>query len=391
MTNKARKRLSVAGTILYILILLAVVFVLAAVGYYILGQVWDYAYVYDETESQPVIDAYMDNLKANLWDDSIGATLAAMPHQVQTDEEVAALVKEMLQNDLGCALDPTKTTTGSETYNLMADGNVFGTVTLVQDTSRNLVADVNLPAPVIGALAKIGVAIQPELYPWKVGEESFDFTGLYSSISITVPAGYRVALNGVNLSDDYIVERDIHFDNLEAYYYRYDNLPTKVTYKFDNIMGHVETTVYDENGQVFVIDPNKGDEQYLQPVDADTMARLQTHTLGFSDAYLKLSASTGDPTGPYNELLQYIQAGGEIDEKVKQIFLIGDWSHNSYYQFKSAEVTAAYFLGQGNYMVEYTASATVNQPAGVMDVTRNLRSIVNESGGRMITATIDDI
>ena len=54
-------------------------------------------------------------------------------------------------------------------------------------------------------------------------------------------------------------------------------------------------------------------------------------------------------------------------------------------------MTAAYFLGQGNYMVEYTASATVNQPAGVMDVTRNLRSIVNESGGRMITATIDDI
>ena len=89
--------------------------------------------------------------------------------------------------------------------------------------------------------------------------------------------------------------------------------------------------------------------------------------------------------------MQYIQAGGEIDQKVKQIFLIGDWSHNSYYQFKSAEVTAAYFLGQGNYMVEYQASATVNQPAGVMDVTRNLRSVVHDSNGRMITATIDDI
>ena len=392
MAKTKNKRRSGAGTAIYVVILTLWVLFLAAVCLYILSQIWAYASVYEETEVEPVIESYVANLRENLWDDSIAETVGAMPHPVQSDEEVRQLVREILMTDeISYTQKQGAVRSDSITYYLLCGENAFGEVTLVQDTSKNLVENVNVPDIVVGGLAKMGVAILPELYSWKVSEESFDFSGLYSSVSVTVPANYHVSLNGVNLSEEYIVERDIHFDNLEPYYYRYDNLPTKVTYQCDHIMGHLEPVIYDEAGKEVTIDPERDDSQFMAEVDDATMERIRTHIDGFSDAYLHLSASTGDPNGPYNELLNYIEPGSEMDNTLKQIFLIGDWSHNSYYQYKGSEVISAYSISGGFYLVDYYARAVVNQPAGTIDLERHLRSIIDDTGDHMITATIDDI
>ena len=395
MATKKRKKKNRSGvaTAIYVVLLTLWILFLAAVCLYILSQVWAYASVYDDTQKEPVIEAYMNKLRENVWDDSIAATVAAMPHPMQTDEEVGALVKDMLLNDeLSYAEKPGFVRGDSVTSNLLCGNNIFGEVTLREDTSKNLVKDVDLPDVVVGALAKMGVAIQPELYPWKVAEESFDFSGLYSSVSVTVPESYRVTLNGITLDDGYIVEKNIPFDVLEAYYYRYDNLPTKVTYQVDNLMGHVEPVIYDANGEVTVIDEEASDAQFLKPVDdEETWNRLAEHLNGFSDAYLCLSASTGDPISAYGVLANYIEAGSELDTKLRQVFLIGDWSHNSYYQYQGFELLNAWQVDQNCYVAEYRASATVNQPAGPVALDRTLRSVVDASGDHMITATIDDI
>ena len=112
---------------------------------------------------------------------------------------------------------------------------------------------------------------------------------------------------------------------------------------------------YDENGNEIVIDENADDSQFLQPVDDETRAALERHVDGFCDAYLKLSASTGDPTTPYGELLNYIEAGSELDKTLKQVFLIGDWSHNAYYQYGGSTLISAYSIGGGCYVVDYSA------------------------------------
>ena len=148
---------------------------------------------------------------------------------------------------------------------------------------------------------------------------------------------------------------------------------------------------YDDRGNEIVIDESRDDSQFLQPVDEETRAALEKHVDGFSDAYLKLSASTGDPVTPYGELLNYIEEGSELDKTLKQVFLIGDWSHNSYYQYGGSSLISAYSIGGGCYVVDYSASATVNQPVGTIDLTRTFRSVIDASGDRMVTATIDDI
>ena len=392
MANTKKKRRSGVGTAIYVVILTLWILFLAAICLYILSQVWAYASVYDETLVDPVIESYVANLRENLWDDSIAETVEAMPHPYQSGEEVRQLVREILMTDeIGYSEKKDAVQGDRITYHLLCGENAFGEVTLTKDTTKNLVENVNLPSPVVGALAKMGVAIIPELYPWKVADESFDFSGLYSSLTVTAPKDYRVMLNGVTLGEEQIVEQDIHFDNLEPYYYRYDNLPTKVTYSCDNIMGHLEPVIYDKAGNTITVDPERDDSQFMTEVDEATMDRIRQHIDGFSDAYLKLSASTGDPNGPYNELLNYIEPGSEMDNSLKQIFLIGDWSHNSYYQYKGSDVVTAYAISGDFYLVDYVARATVNQPAGPVDLERHLRSIVDDTGDHMITATIDDI
>lgn len=393
MAKTVKKRKSGAGTAVYVVILTLWILALAAGCLYVLSQVWAYASVYDETQVEPVIESYVQNLRENLWDDSIAETVEAMEHPLQSNEEVRTLVREILTTDeISYAEKSGAVRSDSITYYLLCGENAFGEVTVTTDTSRNLVENVNIPDVLIGVLAKIGVSIQPELYPWKVASESFDFSGLYSSVTATAPANYRVTVNGVTLGEEYITQRDIHFDNLETYYYRYDNLPTKVTYQVDHIMGHLEPVIYDEAGNEFTVDPEKDDSQFMAEVtDPDLLERIRAHLDGFSDAYLHLSASTGDPGGPYNELLNYIEPGSEMDNSLKQIFLIGDWSHNSYYQYRGSELLKVYSISGDFYVAEYVARATVNQPAGAVELERHFRSIVDDSGDHMITGTIDDI
>ena len=138
--KKKKKNSSGVGTAIYVVLLTLWILFLAAVCLYILSQVWAYASVYDETQKEPVIEAYMAKLRENVWDNNIAATVAAMPHPVQTDEEVGALVKDMLLNDeLSYAEKPCFTRSDSITYNLLCGQNVFGEVTLREDTSNNLV------------------------------------------------------------------------------------------------------------------------------------------------------------------------------------------------------------------------------------------------------------
>ena len=75
MANTKKKRRSGAGTAIYVVLLTLWTLLIAAVCLFILSQIWAYASVYDETQVEPVIESYIDNLRENLWDDSIAETV----------------------------------------------------------------------------------------------------------------------------------------------------------------------------------------------------------------------------------------------------------------------------------------------------------------------------
>ena len=391
---RRKKRTGTAGTVIYVVLLILWIAFLAACGLYILKQVWDYAAVYDETIIDPVIEEYFDQLQTNVWSDGMDELVRTMPHPTRTDAEVKEMIQTKLrEGTLSYRVKPGFARSDSVTYELFCNSDCIGEVVLVNDTSRNLVENVNLPSAVVGALAKIGVAIQPELYPWKVESESFDFDelGLYSSVRITIPENYTVTVNGVALGDEYVIERDVEYDVLHYFYYEYDGLPTKVTYKLDSNMGDAEVVVYDENGNVFVIDESKDDSQFMPQVDDATRASLESFINGFAENYLQMRANTLEPMYAYQLLLPYIKTGTEMDNRLKQATIIDTWSHNSYFQFNGSQILNVYGFRDQLIIVEFHAEASAQQPAGPNVLSSDFRALVDLSSGSPLVISVEDI
>lgn len=350
MSKKAKRRTRVywISLAVYTVLLCAA----CAVG---LKIVWSYAEEYEAARPGPVIEKYVADLSQNLWDDSIADTIASMPHEMQTDEECAQCVKELLSSGITYQRAGSADSGTVVTYNLMCNGHNFGKVSLVEDDSK------------AGDL-KFG------MLPWKLYKEEFDFNALYSSVEIVVPKTYEVYLNGKLLGSEYIVEEGIHYDVLEDYYGEYVDLPTKVRYKYDNVIGTLTPTVKDEQGNDFVIDETKDDSQYIIPCTDDQLARLSEFAAGFSNRYLRFSTGLES----YDRLMPYIKLGSDIDERAKLAApeLTGH-AHTTSYTMDSCTLNGATSLGDGYYMCDITAVTTILYPGkGEVQNTNNMRVIV---------------
>ena len=392
-TKRKKKGSGAVWTAIYVVILVLWILFLAACCMYVLKEVWNYASVYDQTQIDPVIEEYFDRLQTNMWSDGMDALVSTMPHPTKTDAEVKEMIQAKLrENTLSYSVKPGFARSDSVTYNLFCGSSIIGEVVLKQDTTNNLVRDIDLPSAVVGVLAKMGVAIQPELYPWKVAGESFDFDelGLYSSVRVTVPENFSVQVDGVTLGPEYIIETGIKYDNLTNLYYEYEGLPTKVTYKLEEGMGDSEVVVFDENGNVFQIDENAGDAQFMKQLDEGTTYGLTDFINNFANYFLQMRSNTIEPMYAYQQLLPYIKTGTEMDNRLKQS-MIDTWSHNSYYQFNGSEILRAYEFRDQLVIVEFHAEASAQQPAGPNVISSDYRAVVDMSGGTPLAIWVEDI
>ena len=372
---------------LYTVVLLVYTLVLVIAACYGLTQVWNYAENYEAARPDNTMNEYIDNLSRNLWDDSIAATVSAMSHPVQTDEECREIVKNMLSDELSYARQPGGADSDSSLiYNLLCGGNVFGKVTLARDTSPEA-KRANVTLPFLSNLMS-------DQAPWIVSGEEFDFNGLYSSVEITVPETYSVSLNGTKLGEEYIVERDIPYDVLEDYYQQYPGLPKKVTYRFEDVFGHLTPVVYNEKGEETVIDTTKDDSQYIKPVDESVIVRLQEFSTNFADAYLAYSAGVADPMFSYSKLMPYIVIGGDLDLRLKQAMDgMGNWGHTTSYRFESATLNQATDVGDGYYILEISAITVTTFPNhgenGVVTDNNGLTVIVHDTAGEIRAVAVE--
>lgn len=318
------------------LIIYGILLVAAAV--YALSQVWQYAGEYEASRPNNTMDEYVAQLSENLWGEGIAETISNMEHEVQSDDEVAVHVKELLKNGISYV---RKGGSGGEAinYSLRCNGNEFGVVKLVEDQSY---AD----------KVKFG------MLPWKVESEEFDFNGLYGTVEIVVPRTYEVYLNGVKLGDEYIVEEGIKYDVLAEYYDDFENLPSKVRYKYDTAIGELQFEVKDENGEPFVIDESKDDSQYINPCTEEELERLGSFSAGFVDNYLKYISGVVDPMYGYGKLKDYLELGADLDKRMLNSMDGLSWAHTSSCRVESVVLNSALSLGDGFYMCDISSSAT---------------------------------
>lgn len=369
------KKKSASGAVVYTFFLLAYILVGAIAIYFGLRLLWTYALEYEQAQPSKVMDVYIDGLNENLFDDSVAQTISDMPHPFQTDEEVRALVQEMFSSELTYMRALGGDGENSLVYAILCDGNSFGTVYLTRDQAY-------------AGKVKFGKL------PWKIEREEFDFSGLYSTMDITVPQSYTVVLNGQTLGPEYIVNSGIHYDVLEEYYEDFPQLPTKVTYHVDHILGHLTPVLYDDLGNLTELNLLRDDGQFIRPIDDATYARLEQFAIAFSDPYLHMSSNTIDPNAGFRELEPYLIPEGDLVQRMRASALDGyGWAHTTSYAFEGAQLINAISLGDGYYSIDIHAQTVITYPGkgdnGIVHDNNGLKVLVVEYEGGFRAVTVE--
>lgn len=375
MTAK-RKR----GARIYTFFLILFALVLIAAACYGLLMVWTYAEEYEYTRPHHALDEYLETLNRDRWNDAIEKAVFGMAHETMSEEELKHYVQECLAGGVTAVRKGGGSNAG--VYSLRCSGFEIGTVTIEEDTSyKSRIDTTKLPWSLL----------KWNLYPWKVTEESFNPNILYSSVEVTVPSNFKVLINGTELGSEYIIADGIRFDNIKKDYYEYwGGLPTKVTYRFDHVIGEPKVEILDENGQPFVIDPARGDEQFTRYVTGDALTRYRDFAVPFATAYLSYISGAGDEMVRLGELNNYMLEDGTLYNRMYDALDGLSWAHTSSITVDEVILNSALELANGYSEIDLTATASYYYYGkGEQTSTSNLKVLVYDNGERLLAENVD--
>lgn len=368
--EKTKKRKVKIGKLVYIVFMVVWAAVLCFGTYYLWSSVRTFAQYWEDAQVAPKVEAYKDKLNEQIWesgDKGVIKTISEMEHPYQTDEECVQVLKEIMAEDLRC-LPGVRVNDQKRTYDLFSGHSKFGQVFVVQKAFE---PDEN---PLVNlAIEKMSA------YPWEVEEDSVQFflDGLYTSFDITVPENYTVLVNGHPLTMDNVVESGIHYNVLEEYYEEFEGLPTKTRYHVEQIFGHVDYQLLDANGNPTEIDPEQDDSQFIEPVSQELFDRFDGFNTQFTKRYLEFCAGTGEMWYQYNILQHFVLKDSDLSSRLyRMIDSYTGWQHNYNYNFNGSTLNSVTALGNGIYVLDVSADAGSQMPAGYVKVHRDMKIYV---------------
>ena len=355
MAGRSNRRRGLLGKFIYTLLLLAYMAFLAFTAFTWLERVNDYAEQYELSRPQKAVDAYLETLNRDLWNEGMERAVQAMPHETQSDAEIKAFVQSNLTGGITAVRRSGASDAGTLSYSLRCNNREIGTMSIIEDQNYRGKVNLNeMPWKLVSRFLP-GI-LEWGLKPWTVYTDSFDFSNLYNSFEITVPGTYTVYLNGTQLGSEYIVAEGIHYDVYEDYYYDLPMLPTKVTYRFDNVIGDVQAEIRDEDGNPVTIDPTRGDVQFVKPVDDETQQRILNLVHPFTDKYLAFRSGAGDDGLALSALKPYIIPNSDVDKRTKDAMDGRGWAHTSSYKMTDFQFNGILPLANSCYVCSVTAT-----------------------------------
>ncbi|MBQ6926751.1 MAG: hypothetical protein IJQ36_00405, partial [Oscillospiraceae bacterium] len=122
----SKRRKLLFGKFIYTLLLLAYMIALTYIGYTWLVRVNDYAEQYELSRPQKAVDAYLETLNRDRWNDGVARAVQSMPHEAQSDEEIRAFVQDKLSAGVSAVRKSGVSESGSQTYSLRCSGQEIG-------------------------------------------------------------------------------------------------------------------------------------------------------------------------------------------------------------------------------------------------------------------------
>ncbi|MBQ6366510.1 MAG: hypothetical protein IJI61_08935 [Oscillospiraceae bacterium] len=387
VSKKTRERV---GKAVYTIFLLAFAFVLVCISFIALSDWRSYLVAYERSQPEPVVEAYMAELRETKWKQQVELAIAGMQHPFQTDEECADIINQMLGEKLQYSQAPS-TSEDRILYNIYCNGNPVGQFQLERDLSQMNRIHLGLVKILSKSDTFWFIRDERELCPWRVTGDAFDISGFTftSSLSVTVPETYRVMLNGHPVGQEYVTERNIKYDVLSIYYDEYPNLPTKVKYEVGNIFGTLTPEVYDQYGNPVTIDPEKDDSQFMEPCSAEEIAEMTAFAQAFVEPYARFTG-TKSVWGNYGVLKQYVKENSELHKRM-DLFIEGGADYMNFYavNVENLNIDSVYSLGGGFYVINVTYDTTNYAEFKTVQETSTKRIIVCRDEAGILAISVE--
>lgn len=322
------------GLLIYSVIFLA----LAFLG---LTAFWSFIDAYEVSRPKNAIAPYVEQLTKDQIAAGDSDLIAKIDHNIQSEEACKAFIAESLTQDITYAQNVSESTDSQLVYMLLHEGKAFGKVTL--ETEK---AD------------KYGFT------PWTVTEATFDFSHLLGNpATITVPQNFTVFAGDVALDSSYIAQDKIPYDLLEEYYKDYQP-PYMVTYAVDPILGDIQLTVKDAQGNAVTVDENTDLTAYMDNCTEDEKKAAGDLLDAFLHSYVAFTSNYGgkeNSSNNYYHLLQYLVPGGDMAARMYQALDGLYWARDTVSVITDTQIHHVVNIGQGHYLcdVTYTVNAQV--------------------------------
>ncbi len=319
---------------------------------------WDYIAAYEKSRPETTLHAYMEQLDAAHVQAASEKLIAGIDHNIQTEDSCQNAIAEAVKEGFIYAKNVKESNNTTMVYMIQSGGKTIGKVTLTAQ-----------------AADEFGFT------PWKVTSDSFDMSFLVGQgSSITVPHNYTVYANGVQLSQDYITESNIPYELVKDYYASYEP-PYMVTYTVAPIMGKLQLTVADPEGNAVTEDAWADEVTLLSTCTEEERGSINKFMDRFITAYVNYTSNKDKARqANYAALYPYLVPGSSLQERMLDALDGLRWVTDRYPHINSIKVLQQIPFLDGRVLcdVEYTVRS-VNDVGKYVTQTYSVQVILTKT------------
>lgn len=352
MSKRKTKKRSF-GFFLLGMLLYAVLFLTAA-GFG-LKAFWSYMEAYENSRPKVAINAYMNGLTKEHICDLSQALIDQVDHNIQSEEACRAYIMDKI-GDINYAKMPRECTDTRQVFALRTGKTVIGRFSITAQ-----------------------IPDQYGFTPWTVEGESFDLTVLNlfgDGYQVTVPYDHTVTVNGKALDSSYITEEKIIYEEIADYYDRYD-LPYRVSYAVEPIMGDMNVVILDPDGNEAAFSEDTDWTQYFHNCSESETAELNTFTANYVERYVAFTGSTRkNRKTNYSKLVDYVVEGSDFASRLYNAIEGLQFGQSQGDKVVSLVANHQVRLEEGRYLCDITYEVDTTGRAGVVRTTTNAKLII---------------
>lgn len=337
----------------------AVVLTLILIG---LTLFWSFLTAYEASRPRNTVEGYLESLTAeHIRDQALPGVLDRVDTRVQDEEICRERLAEALQGKLTAARNISRSTGETQVYVLRQGSQVIGSFQMEQTGKPSW-----------------GFA------PWTVTGEEFDLSFLLGDkVSLTVPPGYTVYVDGKPLPSGCVVEEGIPYPELSEFGGDYE-LPTLVRYEAGPFLGRTEVTLTDDEGKA--VAPDAGSDVFLDNCSPEEREAVEGAARAFVQTYVDYVSCTGsDPATTLQWLRKLMVPDSALAKRMRDALAGLHWVSDRHATVSGMEVGLVSQVGEDLYFCEVAYTVNTRDITGQVQVESRVKLLLRQTGGKLLT------